>query len=334
MIGRIAAYLTVAALLGGFTTVVWFMERLDPVLAEAPEKLFEVRRGDSLTAVANRLQEAGLIRDARATILFARWRGQESGLHVGEYWLSGALTPPEILERLTTGDVATWEVSIPEGLTAKEIGARIADAGLVDAEEFAAAVNDAGWAAELGIEAPTLEGYLFPETYRLPHGLTGQEVARVLVAQFLRAWSQVAADAEARGLSMHEVVTLASIVEKETGAAHERPLIASVFANRLTRNMRLESDPTIIYGIPDFDGNLRKRDLENADNLYNTYQHAGLTPGPIANPGLESLRAVVEPADTDFLFFVSRNDGTHHFSPSYREHVRAVDRYQRQRSAR
>ncbi len=334
MIGRIAAYITVAALLGGFTTVVWFMERLDPVLEEAPEKLFAVRKGDSLTAVAHRLQDAGLIRDAQATIWFARWRGLDRGLHVGEYWLSGALTPPEILQRLTDGDIATWEVSIPEGLTAKEIGARIAEAGLVDAAEFASAVNDAELAAELSIDAPTLEGYLFPETYRLTRGLSGKEVARVLVAQFQRAWSEVAEGAEARGLSMHEVVTLASIVEKETGAAHERPLIASVFANRLERNMRLESDPTIIYGIPDFDGNLRRRDLENAENLYNTYRHAGLTPGPIANPGLGSLRAVVEPADTDFLFFVSRNDGTHQFSPTYREHARAVDRYQRRRSSR
>ena len=133
---------------------------------------------------------------------------------------------------------------------------------------------------------------------------------------------------------MHEVVTLASIVEKETGAPEERPLIASVFANRLARRMRLESDPTTIYGIPDFDGNLRRRDLENEDNPYNTYRIPALPPGPIASPGRAALAAVVEPADSEYLFFVSRNDGTHVFSKSYTEHVRAVDRYQRRRRSR
>jgi UPF0755 protein len=331
---RIAAYLTVAALLGGFTTTAWFFELLEPMLDEAPEKLFEVHRGDSLRAVAERLEREGFIRDARAASLWGRWRGQETGLHAGEYWISAAFSPAEILDRIAKGRIAAWAVSIPEGLTAEETGARIADAGLVDPAEFAAAVSDVELVRSLGIEADSLEGYLFPETYRLPHGLSGAEVARVLVEQFQRAWSEVAEGAEERGLSMHEVVTLASIVEKETGAAEERPLIASVFANRLRRNMRLESDPTVIYGIPDFDGNLRRRDLDNEENPYNTYRHFGLTPGPIANPGLDSLRAVVAPAETDFLFFVSRNDGTHHFSPTYREHVNAVDRYQRARARR
>ena len=124
-------------------------------------------------------------------------------------------------------------------------------------------------------------------------------------------------------------MTLASIVEKETGAAEERPLIASVFSNRLERDMRLESDPTVIYGIPDFDGNLRRRDLDAPGNPYNTYRHKGLPPGPIASPGLASLRAVVSPADTEFLYFVSRNDGTHKFSKTSREHLNAVNRFQR-----
>jgi UPF0755 protein len=155
-----------------------------------------------------------------------------------------------------------------------------------------------------------------------------------MVEQFHRAWRQIDEDARRRGLDKHEVVILASIVEKETGAAQERPLIASVFANRLERGMRLESDPTTIYGIPDFDGNLRRRDLENEDNRYNTYRHGGLPPGPIANPGLHALRAVVHPAQSDYLFFVSRNDGTHVFSATYREHVNAVNRYQRRKASR
>ena len=143
---------------------------------------------------------------------------------------------------------------------------------------------------------------------------------------------EVEPQARRQELSMLEVVTLASIVEKETAVAHERSLIASVFRNRLRRGMRLETDPTVIYGIPDFDGNLRRRDLENTENPYNTYQISGLPPGPIANPGADALRAVVDPAESDYLFFVSRNDGTHVFSKTYSEHVRAVDQYQRKRS--
>jgi len=311
-----------------------FSSCLRPLDESAEEIVFEVRRGDSLRAVAERLEAEGLVRDAWIATVWARLRGQAGELRAGEYLLSPAMSTGEILDRIAAGKVATWEVVIPEGLTAQEIGARLADRGLVDREEFAAAVADPELARELGIPAPTLEGYLFPETYRLPRGWSGADVARVLVQHFREAWRELEPEAERRGLEMHEVVILASIVEKETGAASERPVIASVFANRLRRNMRLESDPTVIYGIPDFDGNLRRSHLDDPGNVYNTYQHFGLPPGPIANPGLAALRAVVEPADTNFLYFVSRNDGTHHFSPSYREHVNAVDRYQRRRAGK
>jgi UPF0755 protein len=155
-----------------------------------------------------------------------------------------------------------------------------------------------------------------------------------MVAQFFAAWNPLAPEASRRGLSMHEVVTLASIVEKETGVPEERPLIASVFANRLARGMRLESDPTVIYGIEAFDGNLRRVHLEDASNPYNTYRIAALPPGPIASPGAAALRAVVQPAQSDYLFFVSQNDGSHVFSRTYREHRAHVDRHQRRRAAR
>ena len=153
-----------------------------------------------------------------------------------------------------------------------------------------------------------------------------------MVKQFDRVWDeQVSGLAAASALSKNEIVILASIVEKETAAPEERPLIASVFLNRLERGMRLETDPTVIYGIPQFDGNLRRKHLEDASNPYNTYRISGLPPGPIANPGSEALRAIVEPESADFLYFVSRNDGTHHFSETYREHVNAVNRYQKRR---
>jgi UPF0755 protein len=334
VIRQAAGYALAALVLGAVAAGAVFHALLQPRADQGADVLFEVRRGDSLRAIAMRLEQQGLVRDADATTWWARLRGKAEELHVGEYWLSPAMSPGEMIDRIASGRVATFEVVIPEGLTAAQIGAKLAEHGLVDEREFAAAVADPELARSLGISAPSLEGYLFPETYRLPHGLSGADVARVLVEQFKAAWREVGPRAEQRGLSMHEVVTLASIVEKETGAPDERPLIASVFANRLRRNMRLESDPTVIYGVPGFDGNLRRSDLDDTRNAYNTYQHFGLPPGPIANPGLDALRAVIEPAQSELLYFVSRNDGTHEFSATYREHSDAVERYQRRRASR
>ena len=334
MIARMASYALAALLLAAVTGGAIVATMLEPRAEAGAEVLFEVRKGESLRAIATRLEEHGLVRDARATTWWARLRGKAGELHAGQYWLSPALSPGEIIDRIASGRVATWEVVIPEGLTAAEIGDRLAARGIVDVREFSAAVADPELARELGIPAKSLEGYLFPETYRLPRGRTGPEVVRVLVEQFRAAWRQVEARAAERGLAMHEVVILASIVEKETGAPNERPMIASVFANRLRKGMRLESDPTVIYGVTAFDGNLRRTDLDDTANLYNTYQHTGLPPGPISNPGLDALRAVIDPAESNLLYFVSRNDGTHEFSETYAKHVEAVDRYQRRRAAR
>jgi UPF0755 protein len=304
-------------------------EALQPADPSGPERVFRVERGDSVARVAGRLQSEGLVRDARAVRGLARWYGLESSLQVGEFAVSAALSPREILDKLVSGDVVTYEVVIPEGFTQVMITERLAEAGLVDADAFLALARDPASAEALGVEGTSLEGYLFPETYRLPRGLSPLAVAGVLVGQFLSVWEEIEPAAIQQGMSMREVVTLASIVEKETGAPQERPLIAGVFLNRMKKGMRLETDPTVIYGIPDFDGNLRRRHLEDGSNPYNTYKIKGLPPGPIASPGREALQAVLEPADTAYLFFVSRNDGTHIFSETYREHVNAVNRYQR-----
>jgi UPF0755 protein len=305
---------------------------LTPLAMNAPDVLFVVEPGQPLAAISRNLERAGLVRRARAVELLARFRALASELRAGEYRLNAAMTPDEILGRIARGQIETYPVVLPEGLRASEIGARLESAGLANASEFLAVVFDPTVPRELGVEGQSLEGYLFPETYRMPRGLSAKQVARVLVDQFRVEWQKLEPLAARRDFSMREVVTLASIVEKETGAAEERPLIASVFHNRLDRNMRLESDPTTIYGIPNFDGNLRRRDLENGDNPYNTYRIQGLPPGPISNPGADALRAVVDPASSDYLYFVSKNDGTHSFSRSYREHVNAVNRYQRRRS--
>ena len=300
-----------------------------PSEAGAEPQLFLVERGASLLTVARDLERAGLIRDTRAFGWLARWRGQAESLRAGEYRLSAAQPAGDILDQLVEGQAVTYQVVVPEGFTMAQIGARLAAQGLVAEAEFAAAVRDEEFIASLGLGSASLEGYLFPETYQLPRGLSAPAVVRLLVDHFREAWEPLEPLAKLRELDQHEAVTLASIVEKETGAPQERALIASVFANRLARGMRLESDPTVIYGIEDFDGNLRRRDLDDSANPYNTYRHAGLPPGPIANPGREALRAVLEPAESDYLYFVSRNDGTHVFSRTYREHVNAVNRYQR-----
>jgi UPF0755 protein len=324
--------LVVLGLLGAAAVAQSLRWALSPALASAPPVIFDVRPGASLGEVARDLESRGLIRNAVGFKLLARYRELDGALQVGEYEISAELAPGEILARIVEGRVVVYEVVIPEGLTASQIALRVEAAGLASAADFSAFASDPESAGSLGIEGSNLEGYLFPETYRLPRGLGAREVAKVFVDQFFQVWREIESEAQSQKLSMLEVVTLASIVEKETAAPEERPLIASVFRNRLKRGMRLETDPTVIYGIPDFDGNLRRRDLENAENPYNTYQIPGLPPGPIANPGADALRAVVNPAKSEYLFFVSRNDGTHFFSKTYAEHDRAVDRYQRKRS--
>jgi UPF0755 protein len=304
----------------------WALSPLDPKGAEI---VFTVAPGESLGAIARNLERQRLVRSARAVAWIGRLRGLDGSLRTGEYALSAAQSPGAILSRLASGDTVSYPVVLPEGFTAAQIGARLASAGLVDEAAFAKAVHDPELIASLGIEADSLEGYLFPETYLLPKGLSAEDLARILVQPLLAVWRDLEPLAEKQGFSQHEVVTLASIVEKETGAPEERAMVAAVFRNRLGRGMRLESDPTVIYGIAGFDGNLRRRDLENEGNPYNTYRIAALPPGPIASPGEASLRAVVSPAPSKHLYFVARNDGTHAFSSTLREHARAVERYQK-----
>ncbi len=307
----------------------WWTRALSAPEGAREAVIFEVPRGASFGAVAAQLQVLGVVRDARAFSWLARLEGRDGALHTGEYELEPALSAREVLAILVEGRVRLHEVVIPEGLTLAEIAGRLASAELVDESEFLELARDPATARELGVEGETLEGYLFPETYRLPRGMPPREMAGAFVGQFQRSWQELAPLAKARGMTMREAVVLASLVEKETGAPAERPLISAVFHNRLARGMRLETDPAVIYGIAAFDGNLRRAHLEDEANPYNTYRIAGLPPGPIASPGAASLRAAVAPANAPYLFFVSRNDGTHVFTRSYAEHVAAVNRYQR-----
>ena len=336
MLTPMKAFLAVAALATVLAAGVgmWIQRSLAPVDeggGQARLLAFEVEPGDSLGRVANALEAEGLIRNARVTRWFAKAEDLSSQLKVGEYELSAAQSTREILETLSKGRVRTHTVVIPEGQRASEIADRLAAVGLADRAAFLAVVFDPEAPSRLGVEGSSLEGYLFPDTYRFARGLSPDRIAEVMVQEFQRVYRDLVPVTSEKSLSMLELVTLASIVEKETGAAKERPLIAAVFLNRLKRGMRLETDPTVIYGIANFDGNLRRIHLEDEGNPYNTYRIRALPPGPIASPGRDALRSVLEPADTPYLYFVSRNDGTHSFSRTYAEHVAAVDRFQRRR---
>ncbi|MFN7954017.1 MAG: endolytic transglycosylase MltG [bacterium] len=330
---RIAAWAVLLALGlvtgGGAGAYGWVERWLDrPTRAGAPTQVFAARKGRSVGQIARDLAAAGLVSHPRLFALVARHQNVDTRIHSGEYELSANLTPRQILRRLAEGNVLQVWVTLPEGLTRREVAHAIAATGLADEQELLRATADARLVAGVDPESADLEGYLFPDTYRFPRGITTDAIVRTLVERFRQVAGEVLTPHLARrGLTLRQAVTLASIVEKETGQRAERPLIAAVFLNRLARGMRLESDPTVIYGIPDFDGNLTRAHLRAA-TPYNTYVIPGLPAGPIANPGAESLAAIATPAEVPYLFFVAKGDGTHQFSETLVDHERAVRKYQ------
>jgi UPF0755 protein len=288
----------------------------------------DIMANASFNAVARQLADAGIITHPLRFKILARITGDDKRLKAGEYELSPAMTPLEVLNTLVNGKVVLHRLMVPEGFTAREIAAELQRTGLSDAGEFMALATDSRLAAELDVPAAGLEGYLFPDTYFFPKGVSPRTIIARMVRRFHEQFSQDwYARAQELDLTAHEVVTLASIIEKETGDGAERPIISSVFHNRLKKKMRLESDPTVIYGIEDFDGNITRRHLTTR-TPYNTYTIRGLPPGPIANPGRLSIEAALYPAQTDYIYFVSKKDGTHYFSTTIAEHNKAVRRYQ------
>jgi peptidoglycan lytic transglycosylase G len=290
--------------------------------------IFAIAPGEAFDALVSRLHSDGLISGPLKFKVWVRLKGDDKKLKAGEYYLSASMTPNQILEVLVGGKSYLYRLTVPEGFNLKQIAAVIADQGLGDAQTFLDLATDPKTAAHYKIKARTLEGYLFPDTYLFPKGVSSATIIDRMIERFNEQFRPEWRD-RARELHMtvHEIVTLASIIEKETGDPAERPLISSVFHNRLKRKMRLESDPTVIYGIKDFNGNITRKDLKTR-TPYNTYVIKGLPPGPIASPGSAAIKAALYPADTHFLFFVSKKDKTHHFSTTIREHNRAVRKYQ------
>ena len=308
---------------------------ISPAGTDKNETIFIVKKGTGLRTVANELQRKGLIKSKNLFIVCAILKGGSKDIKAGEYSLTQSMSPVSIFSILSTGAVKTYTVTIPEGLTTHQIADLLAKKNLVNTHEFISLVRDKTLAAFYHIDGTSLEGYLFPDTYVISRDTTAQELIDLMITRFRKIFSSLIKDTQATPgglLPEKDIVTLSSIVEKEGGRAKEKPIIASVFLNRLKKKMRLESDPTVIYGLNNFDGNLKKKDLRTP-GPYNTYLNYGLPPGPIANPGRDSLMAVIKPAKTDYLYFVAKNDGSHHFSASLSEHNKAVYRYQKRRDS-
>ncbi|TYT74311.1 endolytic transglycosylase MltG [Desulfobotulus mexicanus] len=300
-----------------------------PTGSNTDEILFTVQQGEGFRTVAERMEKEGLISDSFYLRILARLQKKDTRIHTGEYPMSPALSPQAMLDMMVSGRVKRYRVTLPEGLRITEIARRVAETGLVDEKDFLMAATDKGLTQKLGIPADSLEGYLYPNTYFFTANDNAETMIRTMVQHFNRIITPEKKErAKALNMSMHEVITLASIIEKETGTPAERTLVSSVFHNRLKKGMRLQTDPTVIYGIPDFNGRITRTHLRTP-TPYNTYHIHGLPPGPIASPGRASIEAALWPVESAYIFFVSRNDGTHHFSTNLTEHNRAVQKYQR-----
>lgn len=318
-----------------FALFVWLVICLYRPRAFEPEEIrFEVEKGMGAQAVARRLQEQGIIGARLPFVIAYRLFFFPQKIKAGEYVLSSPLRTKEIIGILVKGRVYLHAVTIPEGLTALEIAPLFGPLLAEGAEGFANASLDPGPIQSLDPEAGNLEGYLFPETYSFPKGITSAEAVRVMVDEFRAVFNPVWAErGDSQRLNVRQAVTMASLIEKETSRADEKRLVSAVFHNRLRIGMKLDCDPTIIYVLKQqglFNGNLRKKDM-SLDSPYNTYRYPGLPPGPICNPGKEALEAALHPAPEKYLYFVSRNDGSHHFSETFAEHQTAVRRYQKRR---
>ncbi len=286
--------------------------------------------GSGLSGISSKLLESGVIVNDKLFILFVIKEGWQDDLKAGEYKFEKGLTMSDVANKIVQGDVQLDKVIIPEGLTVKEIARLLDQKGIVPESEFINETQNKELIEDLlGPGVNSLEGYLFPETYSYSRSLTSKELITLMVQRFKAVYEPLSSLRNKINLTDTEILTLASIVEKETGAGFERPIISAVFQNRLRIGMKLDSDPTVIYGMGNnYNGNLRKRDLRQYTE-YNTYVIKGLPPSPIANPGEDSILAVLNPADVKYLYFVSKGDGTHHFSNSLREHQNAVNKYQR-----
>lgn len=332
-LGRFGIYL-IPFLIGIIVVFGWFKSTFGPLNPGSTKIIpFLVNPGVTFTSIGKDLEAQRIVKKDYAVWFLSKLKvAADTKLLVGEYEMSDGYTPAQVLDVLISRKIIQHDVLIPEGTSMHELPRVFAKSGLVTEDEMQQALASRTLLIELSIPARTMEGYIFPDTYSFSRPISAEQmIAKVVndgkkkLDESLRGWRERAREI---GYNEYQILTLASIIEKETGKASERATISSVFHNRLRIGMPLQSDPTVIYGIPNFNGNLTKDDLK-AEGPYNTYVNLGLPPTPICNPGVESVKAALYPEDTDYLYFVAKGDGSHQFSKTYKEHQAAVETYQK-----
>ena len=304
----------------------------DRPLGESPvPHTIEIPKGTSFNRIVDILDEAGLVKHRLFFYLLAFSQHAAGHIRAGEYELASSMTPLAIIKKMVSGEIKAYRITFPEDLTVKEFAARLASHKLVDEKNFMRLAVDHDFLATLGIEGLSLEGFLFPDTYQLDRSMETMEIIRIMVSQFRKKITpEMLNRARELGFTLTDFITFASIIGKESGDKEEKPLISAVFHNRLKKGMKLQSDPTAVYDLLTTSGIVTKRDLQNT-SIYNTYHISGLPPGPIANPGIDSLHAALYPVAVNYLYFVSRKDGTHQFSANFTAHSDAISKYRNRR---
>ncbi len=324
--------LVLVGLLAGIVSllgILVFLEFNRPLGESHPVQIVDISPGTAFTHVSRLLHQKELLGPEWFFQALARVQRVDRKIIPGEYELHAGMRPTDLLDKLVKGEVHQYSVTIPEGYNVVQIADILDQKGLADKRDILRLNRAQAFITSLNIKALSLEGYLFPDTYRFARHNPPEFIVRTFVDRFHEMVTpKLQAQAKEMGMTLQEVLTLASVIEKETGLAQERSLVSGVFHNRLRRNIPLQSDPTVIYALEYFDGNIRKADL-SVNSPYNTYKVRGLPPGPIANPGLASIKAALYPTPSNFVYFVSRNDGSHKFSATLAEHNKAVDKYQR-----
>jgi UPF0755 protein len=331
---RFAAFVFILVLVGGAAAAWLYLGVSRPYKGyEGTEQFVDIPPGAGPSSIAHRLADAGVVRDVNSFRAAVWLSGHGRRLQAGEYRFDRPVSAREVVDKIARGEVYVLPITFREGLTIKQMASLFENKGFGPADAFVRASTNVDLIRALDPDAHDLEGYLFPDTYSLPRKATAEQLVARMVAKFEKALTpDIREQAAARGIGLRQLVTLASIVEKETGNPAERPLVAAVYANRLKIGMGLQCDPTVIYALDRagrYNGNLTREDL-HFDSPYNTYRYAGLPPGPIASPGRASLAAAARPADVPYIYFVSRNDGSHAFATTLDEHNRNVQQYQRQ----
>ena len=324
--------ISVSSSLAILIAIFYMVRYLSPVDGNAKPIQLKIVHGMSSQAIADQLADQNLIHNPWAFLFVTHLSSVSHRLQVGTYYLSGAMSIPQIIDHLKTGNVVTQQFLVPEGLTVSKIAKLWEKAGFGTATAFDKAANDPKWKLNYDIEGKTLEGYLFPNTYQFPDGATPLVILEIMLNEFQRRWTTgFVEEARELGYSKHEIITLASIIEAEARVPDERPLVSAVFHNRLRRGWKLQADPTALYGLGNPDRPPRAADLR-VDSPYNTYIYKGLPPGPICNPGMASILAALRPASVDYMYFVAIGDGRHHFSKTLKEHQNMINKIRRTRS--